>query len=145
MLKNKLFFVYLFCITTLFVNAEPLNSRTANDCLRQVRNFINDNNSYYNIQICTIGITGRIKDNNQINVEKEPDSIIIELLYNNEVMMTIYIEKEKTQSKFNNDSVEFDYSKQLGFSTTYTKYYDRFEQIFIEQIFQSLFEAFGLL
>jgi len=145
MLKNKLFFVYLFFITTLFINAEPLNSRTANDCLRQVSSFIDDYDSFYNIQIRVIGITGRVKDNNQIIIEKKPDNMYITLLYNNEVMMTIYIEKEKTKSSVNNDSVEFDYSQRSGFNTTYTKYYDRFEQIFIEQIFQSLFQAFGLL
>ena len=136
-----LFILLFFCIYN--INAEPLNSRTAFNCIQQVDRFINDFESYFEIQITVVGITGRIRDNNQINITERPNSLHVELLYNNEVMMIIHISKSARRS--NNDSVEFSYSQNLGFRTVYTKSYDQFDQLGITVIFYSLFEAFGLL
>jgi hypothetical protein len=144
MIKNVfIIFVLLIGAFSQEINAETLNSRTASNCLQQVDRFINDFESYYEIQIRVVGITGRIRDNNQINVEVKPDSMYITLLYNNEVMMTINIDKSTRRSDV--DAIEFDYSQRFGFTTIYAKSYDRFEQLSIKLIFISLFESFGLL
>jgi hypothetical protein len=141
--KKYSFLIMLLVFNLTILNADPLNSRSASNCLQQLDTFLSDFQNYYEIQISVIGITGRIRDNNQINITTERNSMRIELLYNNEVMMIAHISKSSSPS--DSDSVNFDFSQRFGFRTIYTKSYDRFEQLSISLIFISLFEAFGLL
>jgi len=142
MCKKALFLVFFMC-TTFCAYASPLNTRNASNCLSQIRDFISDDDSYYVLSIDIANVSGRIQDNDQINIENRTDRLYISILFRNEVYLRIHIEKS-SYMKDEDDGIYFLYSDPLGFGTTYKKSYDKYEQREIEYVFLNIFRSFGL-
>jgi len=141
-MKKYLLLTVLF-FAGLGVWADLLNSRTAGECMRQVSEFLDDNKSYYELQMSIYTVDKLANDSNQILVEIGSDGMFIEVHFNNEVMFMINISKSAEKSA-SNDSVAFNYSKNTGFCTTITKHYDKYRQYDIETILSLMFQSFKL-
>jgi hypothetical protein len=142
MIKKYLLLTVLFFVG-LGVWADLLNSRTAGECMRQVSEFLDDNKSYYELQISIYTVAKEVIETNQITVEREPDSMFISIHFNNEVMFKINISKSAEKSS-SNDGVAFNYSRNTGYCTTITKHYDKYRQYDIETILNLMFQSFKL-
>jgi hypothetical protein len=135
-----------FAFIGFSVFANPLNTRTAADCLRQIDHFIEDYDSYFMLTMEIAGVSGRVYDNNQIILQPSDNRIHLTILYENEVMLRISLTKSSTEytTGGHRHSIEFDYSQQTGFRTIYAETYPRGMQYDIRYVLLSLFEAFGL-
>ena len=141
-MKKYLLLTVLF-FAGLGVWADLLNSRTAGECMRQVSEFLDDNKSYYELQMSIYTVDKLANDSNQILVEIGSDGMFIEVHFNNEVMFMINISKSAEKSA-SNDTVTFNYSRNTGFCTTITKHYDKYRQYDIETILSLMFQSFKL-
>ncbi|MCL2128886.1 MAG: hypothetical protein FWH35_00840 [Treponema sp.] len=139
---KKCTFLLFFIFFTNMIFPVPLDSRNVANCLSIVRDFTDDYRSYYNLYMEIGNVTGRVRDNNQTNIERKDNNISINILFNNEVMFRIII--EKTASKGDDDGIDFDYSNRTGFRTIYRKSYDMGNGWDIEYILSNIFEALGL-
>jgi hypothetical protein len=138
---------YLLLTVLLFIGlgawADLLNSRTAGECMRQISEFLDDNKSYYELQMSIYTVDKQVTDTNQLIVEIEPNSMFIEVHFNNEVMFMINILKSAEKSTAN-DTVTFNYSRNTGYCTTITRNYDKYRQYDIETILKLMFQSFKL-
>jgi len=142
MMKKYLLLTVLFFIG-LGVWADLLNARTADECKKQVSEFLDDHKSYYELQISVYTVPKEVTDTNQITVEREPDSMFISIHFNNEVIFKINISKSAEKST-SNDGVAFNYSRNTGYCTTITRNYDKYRQFDIETILDLMFKSFKL-
>jgi hypothetical protein len=136
-------FFLLFAIG-FSVFADTLNTRTAADCLRQVRLFTDDYSSYFKLRVEITGVSGRVYDTDQITIRLDNGEMFFQILYSNEVFLRIWLEKASTKYDDTYDGIAFAYAQSVGFTTRYLKTYTGNNKFEVPYIFINIFEALGL-
>jgi hypothetical protein len=143
MYNLKIVIIFIFChFLTISLNADPLTSRTASNCLSQLDTFLNDDSNYYKIHMEIRGVAGHFNQSNSIDITRTQNEMVVILYYNNEVGMRILITKSNVA--INDFGIAFDYSQRLGFLTIYEDSFEPGYQFLIKSIFRNIFVSFGV-
>jgi len=99
-MQRKYLLLAALILTGTIGFADPLNSRTAGECLRQVREFIyyDDSSeksveSYFSLHIEVHNVTGRLFDTDQVIVKKSSNDMSMQICFKSEIVFRISIKK----------------------------------------------------
>ena len=123
---------------------DPLNQQTANECMRQAKEFLNDDNSYYKLQLIVISTTGKTSDSNLITVKKTDDKMEILAAFNYETLILLDIFKLAEKTIYDTDYIGFSNSEKTGHGTYIIKCYNKGLHFNVLAILRDMFSSFNL-